>query len=206
MKRTGIMGGTFNPVHIAHLILAEHALEQFALDEIMFLPSRRPAYKPAEEILPDAVRFQLLQLATAENPAFYVSDLELKREGNTYTADTMLQLKQLEPDTDFYFILGGDSLMKFERWYHPEIILANAHLLATTRGNGTDTAKQELVYQKAEELNRRFHSDIQVFTTPLMEISSTEIRKRLQNGQSVRYLMPEPVRSCLEDYVGVKQA
>ncbi len=201
MKRTGIMGGTFNPVHLAHLVLAEQALEQFALDEIMFLPSRQPAYKEKAEILPDEVRYKLLQLAIAGQPRFYVSDLELKREGTTYTADTMLELKQLEPDTEFYFIIGGDSLMHFEDWKHPDIILANAHLLATTRGNDSSTSGFDQIQAKAKELNEKFHSDIQVFQTPLMEISSTDIRKRLAEAHSIRYLVPEAVREYLLENV-----
>ena len=201
MRRIGIMGGTFNPVHMAHLLLAEHALEQFALDKIMFLPSRQPAYKAKADLLPDNIRLELLKLAIAEHPDFYVSDLELKRDGNTYTADTMLELKQLQPDTEFYFIVGGDSLFKFEHWHRPDIILENAHLLATTRGTDNRTAQAELIRQKAEELNQKFGADIQVFHTPLMEISSTDIRNRLKEGRSIRYLVPEAVRKYLTEHL-----
>lgn len=189
MKKTGIMGGTFNPVHLAHLILAEAAYEQCSLDQVMFLPSRKPAYKETEEILPDFLRYRMLELAIQDNPHFYLSDLELKRKGNTYTADTMLELKRLEPETEFYFIVGGDSLMSFDKWDRPEVILDNAHLLATGRGE----MEHSRLLQKVRELNRKYQSDIQLFDTPVMELSSTDIRDRIRTGRSVRYLVTKQV-------------
>ena len=193
MKKTGIMGGTFNPVHLAHLILAEAAYEQFALDRVMFLPSGQPAYKNAQEILPDSLRYHMLKLAIQDNPHFYLSDMELKREGNTYTADTMLELKKLEPSTEFYFIIGGDSLMKFEQWSRPEVILANARLLATGRGE----MERSRLLQKINELNRKYQSDIRLFETPAMDLSSSDIRERIRTGKSVRYLVPDQVEKFI---------
>lgn len=193
MKRIGIMGGTFNPVHLAHLILAEAAYEQFSLDQVVFLPSRQPAYKDNKEILPDFIRYHMLELAIEGNPHFSISDLELKREGNTYTADTILEWKRLEPDTELYFIIGGDSLMTFDQWSRPEVVLANAHLLATGRG---ELEKARLL-QRAEELNRKYHSNISFFETPAMELSSTKLREKIREGKSVRYLIPGPVEELI---------
>lgn len=193
MKRTGIMGGTFNPVHTAHLILAEAAYDCFGFDTVMFLPSGRPAYKPASGLLPDRQRLQLVQLAISGNPHFTVSDLELCWPGNTYTADTMLELAQAEPDTEFYLIIGGDSLMSFESWSRPEIILSHARLAVTGRAG----LEQDRALQKAEELRLKYGADIRFFPTPAMEISSTEIRKRIKAGKSIRYLVPEAVEKYM---------
>lgn len=193
MKRTGIMGGTFNPVHLAHLILAEQAYETFLLDEIVFLPSRRPAYKAEEQLLPDAQRYRLLMLAIEGNSHFRLSDMELRREGNTYTSDTIREWKRLEPDTSLFFIIGGDSLLTLEQWHEFEYVLANLTILATGRGS----EKQDIFYAKASELNKKYHADIRMFETPAIELSSTEIRRRLSDGKSIRYLVPQEAEQYL---------
>lgn len=205
-KRVGIMGGTFNPVHLAHLILAESAYGQYALDQVVFLPSGRPAYKDAAEILPESLRYQMLGLAIQDNPHFSLSDLELRRGGNTYTADTILELKRLEPDTEFYFILGGDSLLSFEKWSRPEVILANAHLLAAGRGG----MEQARLREKAGELGHKYHpvKGIHLFEAPAMDLSSTSIRRKIRAGDSIRYLVPGQVedfimeQGCYKAYPG----
>ncbi|MDE7300023.1 MAG: nicotinate-nucleotide adenylyltransferase [Lachnospiraceae bacterium] len=198
VKRTGIMGGTFNPVHTAHLIVAEAAYEHFGFDTVMFLPSGQPAYKQISELLPDSQRRELVQLAIAGNPHFSFSDLELCRAGNTYTADTALELKSAEKDTEFYFIIGGDSLMNFERWNRPEVILRHAHLAVTGRAG---IGQEEAVFlNKAEELRKKYSADIRFFPTPAMEISSTDIRERIRNGRSIRYLVPDAVEQYLMEH------
>ena len=197
MKRTGIMGGTFNPVHLAHLVLAEAAFEYFDLDDVMFLPSKRPAYKAQSEILPDRQRYEMLELAIRDNNHFFLSDLELSRgEGATYTADTVLELKYMEPDTEFYFIIGGDSLMSFEHWSRPEIVLQCVHLAATGRP-GLGWAR---LLEKADMLCLKYGADVQVFPTPAMEISSSDSRERIRCKSSVRYLVPDPVREYISKH------
>lgn len=197
MKKLGIMGGTFNPIHLAHLILAESAYEQYSLDQVMFLPSRKPVYKDAAEILPDMARYHMIELAIQDNPHFFLSDLELKREGNTYTADTVLELKKQEPDTEFYFIIGGDSLLSFDKWSRPEVILKHVHLLAAKRGR----QEQILLENQVKKLTYQYQPvyGIHLFEAPAMEISSTDIRERIRAGRSIRYLVPKLAEEFIKE-------
>lgn len=197
-KRIGIMGGTFNPIHNAHLALAQCALEQCDLDEIMFLPSKIPPYKDRAEIMPDELRLALVKAAIEGNPKFYASNLELKREGLTYTADTMFQMSQMYENTDFFYIIGGDSLMSFDKWYHPEIIMKYTALLATGRGNST----REELEAKAVEIAEKFYGKVILFDAPAMDISSTQIRECLKNKKSIQGLVPERVEKMLIVYQG----
>lgn len=195
MKKIGIMGGTFNPVHLAHLILAESAYEQAGLSAVMFLPSKRTMEKANTYILPDELRYRMLELAIAGNPHFYLSDMELRRDGMTYTADSLTALKADNPEAEFYFIVGGDSLLSFASWRQPEVILQHAHLLATSRG----MLEAAQIQRAAERIRQQFGEQVQFFDTPSMEISSTEIRKRLADGRSVKYLVPEAVERFLRE-------
>ena len=133
MKRTGIMGGTFNPIHMGHLIIAEKAREQFNLDEVLFLPSGVPYMKDCREVLPGKIRMEMTALAIQGNPFFAVSAMEVEREGRTYTYETLEKLREQNPDTEYYFILGADSLWKIETWRKPERIFAACHILAAVR-------------------------------------------------------------------------
>lgn len=196
MEKIGIMGGTFNPVHMAHLILAESAREQAGLDAVMFLPTKRTAEKADAYILPDALRLRMLELAIAGNPNFYLSATEINRAGTTYTADTVTALKRENPEKEFYFIMGGDSLLSFRNWRSPEVILEHAHLLATSRG----TIPAGQIVAEADKIRERFGADVLLFDTPQMEISSTMIRERLAGGRSVRYLVPEAVERFLQEH------
>lgn len=188
-KKIGIMGGTFNPVHNGHLILAEAARVQHQLDEVWFMPSGRPPHKQKEEILPEEKRSDMLKLAIEGNEAFRYSDLELRREGIIYTSDTLEILHKEYPEDTFYFIIGGDSLMQLESWHKPEKIFARAMILASQR-SGFDLGG---IKEKKEELSQKYHAGILPVTIPSLEISSAGIRKGLKNGEAVRYLMPETV-------------
>ncbi len=121
-SKIGIMGGTFNPIHFAHLILAESAYEELNLDKILFMPSKKPPHKLNESIESDEHRIQMIQLAIKSNPHFDLSCVELEREGITYTADTLEELNRNYPQDEFYFIIGADSLFQIEDWWHPEQI------------------------------------------------------------------------------------
>ncbi|MBE5960494.1 MAG: nicotinate-nucleotide adenylyltransferase [Lachnospiraceae bacterium] len=189
MKRIGIMGGTFNPIHFAHLILAENAYEQFHLDEVVFMPSKRPAYKDLSELVSNEHRMNMIKAAVEGNDHFTISDMEFHREGNTYTADTLKELNRNDPDTEYYFIIGGDSLIEIEKWYHPEVVLSLSHVVAASRNN---ISSQE-IEDKIKELNDKYHSDVRLLKVPNMDISSKMIRSRLEQNQTVRYFLPEAV-------------
>ncbi len=195
MEKIGIMGGTFNPIHLAHLILAESAREQVGLSHVIFLPSKRTLEKADSYILSDEARCKLIELAIRDNPHFSLSKMEIVRGGTTYTADTVSELKRKNPDREYYFIIGGDSLLNFAYWNRPEVILKNARLLATSRG----TIPKEKILAAAEYLEKCFDTEIVLFDTPKMEISSTDLRARCASGRSLRYLVPEAVEKFLRE-------
>lgn len=189
LKKTGIMGGTFNPIHMGHLIIAEKAREQFGLDEVLFLPSGVPYMKDSKEVLPGKIRMEMTGLAIQGNPFFTISGMEVGREGRTYTYETLEALQEQNPDTEYYFILGADSLWMIENWKNPERIFAACHILAA----GRDEKAVEDMEKQALYLKEKFGADIFLLQTGKIEISSSMIRGLCREGKSIRYLVPEAV-------------
>lgn len=189
--KIGIMGGTFNPIHLGHLTLAKAAREQIALDKIWFMPSGLPGHKANTELLPAQTRFHMVQLAIEGTPEFEASSFEINRNGFTYTADTMEALAKAYPENQFYFIIGGDSLMKFHYWVRPEVISAHAILLAAGR-NGY--SEEELIRQ-SDFLKRTFGTNVCMLDMPTINISSSEIRSCCANLQyeRIKDYLPEQV-------------
>lgn len=193
--KIGIMGGTFNPIHNGHMILAETALHQYHLDCIWFMPSGLPAHKSNAELLPAKERFHMVELAIAEKNDFLASSYEIDRPGFTYTADTLTSLKRDYPADDFFFIIGGDSLMKFHQWVKPEVISSHATLLAAGR-NGYSVEELRL---QAEKLNYLYQTNILFLDMPELHISSNEIRvlcKEMQFDKIKQY-----VPDVVADYI-----
>lgn len=193
--KIGIMGGTFNPIHNGHLKLAAVALAQYQLDEIWFMPSGLPAHKSNSELLPAEERLHMVELAIADNSSFTASSFEIDRAGFTYTADTLTTLAMEYQDNEFFFIIGGDSLMKFHYWVKPEVISSHATLLAAGR-NGY--SKEDMLKQ-AEQLKDLFHTKVLFLEMPELNISSNEIRNLCKTDQydSIKNLVPEPVLNYL---------
>lgn len=187
--KVGIMGGTFNPIHNGHLLLAEAARESLNLDRILFMPSGNSYMKETSQILDGDTRAQMVRLALSGNPYFLFSDLELKREGATYTCDTIALLKARNPQTQYYFILGEDNLLTLKYWKNPAFILQNCVIAGAVRASEDSTRIREA----AELLKKEYQADIRILPARRIDISSSEIRERLKNGQSVRYLLPERV-------------
>lgn len=194
MKKIGIMGGTFNPIHNAHLMMAQAAYEQYKLDEVWFMPSHNPPHKEKTEIASDAHRKRMIQNAIDGIPYFIFSDMELKREGITYTCETLEQLNRENPETKFYFILGGDSLLDFANWYKPEKIVRLCTVLAAPREGLTDQETEEL----CSKLGYRFDAPILPVRMPQIRISSAMIRECLKSGHSVLGYCPESVVRYME--------
>lgn len=192
-RKIGVMGGTFNPVHAGHLMLAEWAREAAGLDQIIFMPAGHPYMKDTRRLLDGKERLHMVALAVEDNPAFTASGMEISREGYTYTCDTVEQLKKEHPDAEIYFIMGADCLYTIENWRDPERIFRACHVIAAAR-NG---ASLDAMEQKCRELTDRFHAEILLLQFPALEISSTDIRKRVSNGHSIRYLVPEKVREYI---------
>lgn len=196
MRKIGIMGGTFNPIHMAHLILAENAYEQLKLDKVLFMPSKKPPHKLKENITADEHRLKMVQLAIEGNPHFEVSAVELKREGTTYTAETLEQLKAEYPEDEFYFILGADSLFQMEDWWRPDTIFELAHIVAAVR----DHVKDREMKEQVTYLYNKFKADIHLLDTPNMDISSKKLREDLKTGKSIRYYIPDAVLKYIKKH------
>lgn len=218
MNRIGIMGGTFNPIHNGHLAIAQAAREQFALDKVLFMPSGVPYMKNLREVLPASVRCEMTALAIRDIPYFELSDLEAVAEGNTYTCRTLEQLKSLHPDTDFYFLLGADSLYAIETWKRPEQIFKSCTILAAVRretagrseastanaaeGDGYDgdlggTALQRRLLEQIRYLREKYGALVEMLEIPEIDISSTRIRHMLLAGNSVQGVLPAAVESYI---------
>lgn len=192
-KKVGIMGGTFNPIHNWHLALAQEALEQFKLDSIMFVPSGTPYLKDNREVLKGSVRAQMTELAIADNPAFSMSMLEIEREGNTYTYETIESLKGQNPDTEYYFIVGTDSFYFMENWKCPEKIFGEVILLVAAR----DSVSQEKLISDIDDMKKKWNCDIRLLSVKNSELSSSYLRECIRNGKSIHYYVPKAV----EEYI-----
>lgn len=187
-KKTGILGGTFNPVHRGHLLLAQAALEQAGLEQVLFMPSGISYMKRGQYILPAGERVKLIELSVRDNPFFRVCDMEIRREGYTYTYETMEALKEADPAGEYYFICGADSLYFVEKWKYPERIFRACVFLAAVRA---DTDKAGLEAQAAK-LRRLYRGDIRLLAFDRTDISSTGIRERIAAGKSIEgMVMPE---------------
>lgn len=194
MSKIGIMGGTFDPVHLAHLEMARCAMKQKELHKVLFMPSKIPPHKRDRNILPEELRAEMVQLAISDEEGFYYSDFELKRQEITYTAKTLELLSKQYPEDIFYFILGGDSLFQMEHWYLPEKILQYAVILAVSRGG----VRQEEMLCQAAYLSKTFHGDVQVLKMPEMDISSSMIRRKIARGEDVQDYLPEKVYKYIQ--------
>ncbi len=192
MKKIGIMGGTFNPIHNGHLVIAESAREQFGLQKVWFLPSGRPPHK--RETMSASRRCEMVSLAIADNPFFILDRRETESPEISYTYATLEAYKKEDPSTDLYFILGADSLFDFESWRKPEAILQHCSILAAFRRHG----RQEEFFQQIDALNQKYPGKFFPLDTPSLEVSSQDIRSRVRHGRSIRYLVPREVGAYIQ--------
>ncbi|HEY7666824.1 MAG TPA: nicotinate-nucleotide adenylyltransferase [Actinomycetota bacterium] len=185
------MGGTFDPIHYGHLVTAEEALVQFGLDSVLFVPTGRPWMKEHEVVSPAEDRYLMTVIATASNPLFSVSRMEVDRDGPTYTVDTLRGLKAERGDrTDLFFVTGADAIVEILQWKEPGELFDLAHFIAATRP-GYDLKGLEAYAPDGR-------SEISVMNIPALAISSTDIRRRVAEGHPIRYLVPEGVKSYIE--------
>ncbi len=203
--RVGLLGGTFDPIHNAHLKMAECARTQLDLDEVRFLPAGTPPHKQSRpDGASDADRLEMVRLAISGHPGFVLDDEEMRREGPSYTYKTLEALCEREADSRFYFIIGADMLMDFDSWRHPELICRSCVLVCAGR-NQLDTAR---LRQKAEELKERFLAEIVLLDFPQMQIASSELRRRIRQGDSIRDFVPAGVWNYIVEkklYLGKTQ-
>jgi len=185
--RLGVMGGTFDPVHVGHLVTAEEALHQFGLDEVVFVPTGRPWMKEHEVVASPEDRYRMTEIGIASEPRFSVSRIEVERGGRTYTVDTLRALRDADPERQLWFITGADAMLEIMEWKEPETLFDLARFIAATRP-GYDVAPFAT------------HVAVSVMEIPALAISSTDIRARVREGRPIRFLVPQGV----EDYIAAE--
>ena len=189
-KRLGVMGGTFDPIHHGHLVTAEEARAQFDLHEVLFVPTGHPWMKAHDNVSPAEHRYLMTVIATASNPRFSVSRIEVDREGPTYAVDTLRQLRdERGAGTELFFVTGADAMLEILHWKQPEEMFQLAHFIAATRP-GYDLA----AFQQDTPGRKR----VSVMPIPALAISSTDIRARVAEGRPIQYLVPEGVEHYIE--------
>lgn len=195
-KRVGIMGGTFDPIHLGHLVTAEAARSDFGLEKVIFVPSGRPPHKQESAITPKEFRYLMTVLATAANPYFEVSRTEIERSGQSYTIDTVEFMKgKMQPGGELFFITGADAILEIVTWKNVEQLLEIVTFIAATRP-GYDL--HQLKNRLSRKLNKHLMDKIIPIEVPAMAISSTDIRNRLKEGRSIKYLLPESVENFIQ--------
>lgn len=182
MKKVGILGGTFNPPHTGHLVIANEVLHAYGLDEVWFMPNQVPPHKTVDQPISNSDRLAMLELALSDNGYFRIERTELERSGPSYTYDTMKILKDMYKDHDFYFIIGGDMVEYLPKWHKIDELLNMVKFVGVSRPSYTTESPYDILYAE----------------TPQIDISSSMIRERVKAGRSIRYLLPESVR----EYIG----
>lgn len=184
--RLGIMGGTFDPIHHGHLAAADEVAHLLGLDQVVFVPTGQPWQKAERKVSPAEDRYLMTVIGTAAHPKFTVSRIEVDREGQTYTIDTLRQLRLDYPDAELFFITGADALAQILGWVSADELLEIAHFVGVTRP-GFDLASHGLPQER-----------VTLLEVPALAISSSEIRKRVAAGEPVRYLLPPGVAQFID--------
>lgn len=191
-KKIAIMGGTFDPIHYGHLVTGEAVCDEFKVDKVIFMPTGDPAHK--DGVTEKNHRFEMTSLAVENNENFELSTLELDRTGKTYTVDTIEELKKYcVEDVIIYFVMGADSIYQLHLWKDFEKLLKMCQFIGVTRPN-YDKSKMEILVEK---LNKEYKAKIHFLEIPALDISSSELRKKVEEGMSIRYLLPDKV----EEYI-----
>lgn len=192
--RLGIMGGTFDPIHIGHLAVAEQAREAMGLDAVVFIPAGVPVFKRDRRITPAADRLEMCRLATLGNPAFDVSDIEIRRGGDTYTVDTLRQLRAHYPsNVELWFITGADAVATILKWRESSAIADLATLIAVTRPGFP------LLESTRSQIQEAGSFDVRYLEATALSVSSSDLRDRVAQGRSIRYLTADAVRDYIEE-------
>ena len=193
--KTGILGGTFNPIHNGHLEMAEIAIDVFGLDDIMLIPTGSPPHKTNENILSKYERYELCLLSTARYDNIFVSNVEIDRDGYTYTIDTLKELEKIYGIRDeLHFIIGGDTVMKLEHWKNFREVFKRCKFIAFGR-IGLDLSE---IIEKIEFLQKEYDAEIGLITADIMDIASKDLRDMIKNGESVSGLIPPEAESYIK--------
>ena len=195
-RRIGIYGGSFDPIHLGHLLLAESCREACALDEVWFLPCANPPHKPAGSLTPGKLRAEMIELAIAGNRDFGVCRIELERSGPSFTVDTLRQLTEQHPATEFCFLMGADSLADLPLWREPRTILELAEVIAVNRGHQAPPSLDLLEALLGSQVRDR----ISLVTMQAVDISATDVRDRVRANLSTRYRVPRAVEAYIAQH------
>ncbi len=190
--RIGVIGGTFDPIHVGHLILAEEARGRLGLEQVLFVPAGLPPHKVGREITPPERRVEMVRLAIADNEHFALSRVDVDRPGPCYTVDTIRILRDAwGHKAEIYFLMGGDSLLELPTWRHPDLLLRMCHVVALGRpGYRAEMADLERILPAIAFA-------IRILDAPRVDVSATAIRQRVRAGRSIRYLVPPPVEQYI---------
>lgn len=194
--KVGILGGTFNPIHNGHLILAQNALELCKLDKVLIMPAGVSYFKDQSKIVKASQRIDMIKLAIENNSFFELSTIETEREGNSYTYETIEFLKNNNSDYELFYIIGADTLLSMESWKNPSVIFENCTIVCAKRDNNSDFKLKEY---KAY-LEEKYSTTILIMKYPEVDISSSLIRERIQAGDSCRYYIPDKVREYINQH------
>jgi nicotinate-nucleotide adenylyltransferase len=192
--RLGILGGTFNPPHLGHLVCAQEAYVQLRLDEVIMVPARIPPHKPVQDEPGPEHRLELCRVAVSGDERFCVSDLEIARRGPSYTVDTLEQLHSQAPESELFLILGGDVAAGLRDWHEPERVLSLATLAVAKRRGTSKAAVQEALHSISGGERALF------FRMPRIGISSTLVRTRTRAGLPIKYIVPDAVAGYIEEH------
>jgi nicotinate-nucleotide adenylyltransferase len=196
-KRIALFGGSFNPIHNGHLIIARAIAERLRLERVILLPSKRPPHKQAVPLLDPRHRAEMVRLAIQDEALFELSDFDMTREGPSYTIDTVAHFhEELSPDVELHWIIGADSLAELSTWHRASELVDSCRIITAVRPGSADIDWQELGTLLTEEQIARLKAG--VVQSPMIDISSTDIRERVRQGQSVRYLVPDQVWKYLD--------
>lgn len=193
MKKIGILGGSFNPIHNAHLMMAYTAKKQFELDDMWLIPAKNPPHKQSVAFS-DEHRLNMLRLAIREYPGLSVHLYEYGKDGLSYTVETLRAFHRCYPDCHFFYVMGEDSLADFKRWYHPEEIAQLADIIVASRDFSNDSLRKLLIENRAE-----FGNPFLELEMDYLPISSTEIRCRVRNGEALNGLVPKSIEQYISD-------
>ncbi|WP_367342327.1 nicotinate-nucleotide adenylyltransferase [Limosilactobacillus sp.] len=183
-KRVGIYGGTFNPIHNAHLLVADQAGKALCLDRVLFMPDYQPPHVDHKDAIDARDRVAMIKLAIADNSFFGLEMDEINRQGVSYTYDTMKRLKKKHPDTDYYFIIGGDMVDYLPKWHKIDELAKMVQFVGVRRPKADNFSKYPVIW----------------VDVPQVDFSSTDIRKRVANGRPIRYMVPSAVQDYIEEH------
>ncbi len=193
MRKIGLMGGTFDPVHNAHIALAKYAKKQYNLESVIFMTGGNPPHKRDKHITDAKHRYEMTRLAIDGIDGFFASDYEIKKPEYSYSADTLKWLSDKYPGARLYFIIGEDSLAYIDKWYHPAKLVSLCKLLVYPR----DSIKT--LETMADKVRKELDADIGIIDAPVMDISSTDIRERIGKDLDVSDMLPKPVLDYIKD-------